>query len=231
MKKLSEQARKNIKSAILFILGVIVTIIITKTFDKAKPNDPILVKEYIDTIKIVHDYKIPNELNNDSARFELEKKIKNLELLNNYDRQIKERINLSKESDAIIPNLILTGIENRIKSKGYKYGRSSAYFTSNCPDLNNDFLDIRLDFFNPSIIKKIAYLRVNIYGFDNRNSTESRTFVLEELYEVKPQNNLIRISNDFSNGKYEIQYGFIFKKELEAKYPSFNFKKCTVTKE
>jgi len=72
---------------------------------------------------------------------------------------------------------------------------------------------------------------VNIYRFEKRNSTEVRAFVLEELYEVKQENNLIRISNDFSNGKYEIMYGFIFKKELETKYPSFNFKKCTVTKE
>jgi len=231
MKKLSEQTRKNIKNALLFPLGVIVTIIITKTFDKAIPNEPILVKEYTDTIKIVHEYKIPKELNDDSTRIELVKKINNLELLNDYDRIIKEKINFSKKSDGIIPNLILTGNENRIKSKGYIYGSSSAYFTSNCPDLKKDFLDIKLDFFNPKIIEKIAFLRVNIYRFEKRNSTEVRAFVLEELYEVKQENNLIRISNDFSNGKYEIMYGFIFKKELETKYPSFNFKKCTVTKE
>jgi len=81
MKKLSEQTRKNIKNALLFPLGVIVTIIITKTFDKAIPNEPILVKEYTDTIKIVHEYKIPKELNDDSTRIELVKKINNLELL------------------------------------------------------------------------------------------------------------------------------------------------------
>ncbi|NOU47893.1 MAG: hypothetical protein HOO86_12660 [Bacteroidales bacterium] len=86
MKKLSEQTRKNIRNALLFLLGVIVTIIFTKTFDKIFPNNPIIVKEYTDTVKIVHNYKIPNELNNDSVRHELERKIKNIELLNNYDR-------------------------------------------------------------------------------------------------------------------------------------------------
>jgi len=231
MKRLSETTIKNIKRALLFLLGVIVTIIITKTFDKAIPNDPILVKEYSDTIKIVHDYKIPNEMSDDSMRLELEKKIKNLELLNNYDKQIKEKIKLTKNSDEIIPNLILTGNESIIKRKGYTYGSSSAYFSSVCPDFNKNFLDIKLNFFNPNVINQIAYLRVNIYRFSNRNSKEARTFILEELYEVKPHTNLIRISNDFSKGKYEILYGFIFKKELEAKYPSFNFKKCTVTKE
>jgi hypothetical protein len=230
MKKLSEQTKNNFRNSSLFILGVIVTIIITKSSDKLIPSNPVIVKEYTDTIKIVHDYKILNELNDDSTRLELERKIKNLELLNNYDRQIKERIKLTKKEDGVIPNLILTGSKNRDKSKGYTYGSSSAYFSSDCPDLNTDFLDISLDFINPAIIKDIAYLRVNIYRFDNHNSTEARTFVLEELYEVKPQNNIIRISNDFSKGKYEILYGFVFKDVLTKTYPSFNFKKCIVTK-
>ncbi|MGK6351588.1 hypothetical protein [Parapedobacter sp. DT-150] len=230
MKKLSENKKKNIRNASSFVLGVIITIIITKTSDKIVPNDPVIVKEYTDTIKIVHDYKIPNELNGDSTTQELERKIKNLELLNNYDRQIKERITLTKNVDGVIPNLILTGSENRIKSKGYTYGSSSAYFTSVCPDMNNDFLDIRLDFFNPTFTKDIAYLRVNIYRFDNKNSNEARTSILEEFYEVKSQNNIIRISNDFPKGKYEILYGFIFNNELTKTFPSFNFKKCIVTK-
>ena len=53
---------------------------------------------------------------------------------------------------------------------------------------------------------------------------------IEELYEVKQQNNIIKISNDFSKGKYEILYGFIFKDELTKKYPTFNFKRCILTK-
>ena len=56
------------------------------------------------------------------------------------------------------------------------------------------------------------------------------TYVLEELYEVKAENNVIRISNDFSKGKYEILYGFVFKDQLTKTYPSFNFRKCIVTK-
>jgi len=230
MKKISEQTKNNIRNASLFILGVIVTILITKTSDKILPSEPVIVKEFTDTIKIVHNYDIPADLNNDSTRIELERKIKNLELLNNYDKQIKERIALTKKSDGFIPNLILTEETERIKSKGYTYGSSSAYFTSDCPTLDNEHLDIKINFINPSIVKDIAYLRVNIYRFDNLNSTEARTYVLEELFEVKPDNNVIRISNDFSKGKYEILYGFVFKDELTKTYPSFNFRKCIVTK-
>lgn len=230
MKKLPKQTIKKIRDALLFVLGVIVTLIFTKTFDKIFPSDPIIVKEYTDTVKIVHDYKIPNELNNDSVKIELQKKIKNLELLNNYDRQIKEKIALSKQENGEIPNLILTNSKNNIKGKGYTYGSSSAYFTSECSNLNTDFLEIKINFLNPSIIKDIAYLRVNIYRFDDKASDEARTFIIEELYEVKQQNNIIKISNDFSKGKYEILYGFIFKDELTKKYPTFNFKRCILTK-
>ena len=230
MKKLSEQTKNYIRTALIFVLGVIVTILITKTFDKIIPSDPVIVKEFTDTIKIVHNYDIPSDINNDSTRLELERKIKNLELLNNYDKKIKERIALTKKSDGFIPNLILTREIERIKSKGYTYGSSSAFFTSDCPSLNNEHLDIKINFFNPNIVKDIAYLRVNIYKFDNVNSTEARTYVLEEIYEVKTENNLIRISNDFSKGKYEILYGFIFKDEIKKTYPSFNIKKCIVTK-
>lgn len=230
MKKISEQTKNNLRNALIFVLGVIVTILITKTSDKIIPNDPVIVKEFTDTIKIIHNYDIPSELDNDSTKLELERKIKNLELLNNYDKQIKERIALTKKSEGFIPNLILTRETERIKSKGYTYGSSSAYFTSDCPSLDNEHLDIKINFINPIIVKDIAYLKVNIFRFDNVNSTEARTYVFEELYEVKAENNVIRISNDFSKGKYEILYGFVFKDELTKTYPSFNFRKCIVMK-
>jgi hypothetical protein len=230
MKKISEQTKNNLRNASIFVLGVIVTIMITKTSDKIIPSDPVIVKEFTDTIKIVHNYIIPSDLDDDSTRLELERKITNLELLNNYDIQIKNRIDLTKKSDGIIPNLILTEETERIKSKGYTYGSSSAYFTSDCPSLDNEYIDIKIKFINPSIVKDIAYLRVNIYKLDNINSTETRTYILEELFEVKSEDNVIRISNDFAKGKYEILYGFMFKNQLTNTYPSFHFRKCIVTK-
>ena len=137
---------------------------------------------------------------------------------------------LTKNSDEFIPNLILTKETGRVKNKGYTYGSSSAYFTSDCPNLDNKYLDIKINFINPNIINDIAFLRVNIYKFDNINSSEARTFILEEVFEVKPKDNIIRISNDFGKGKYEILYGFVFKDELTKTYPLFNFKKCIVVK-
>jgi hypothetical protein len=194
------------------------------------PNDPVIVKQFADTVKIVHEYNLPDRLDNDTVRLELENKFKNLELLNNYDKQIKERITQIKKSDEVAPNLILTQRVNNNTQEGYMYGGSSSYFTSKCPDLNKNFLDLNIDFLNPSITKDIAYLRVNIYKFDDPNKDEARTYILEDFYEVKSESNLIRIDNDFSNGKYEIIFGFMFKSDLKQQYPKFYFKKCIVLK-
>ncbi len=228
--QLSTQAKTNIRNIAIFVSGVIVTIIITKISDKIIPSEPVIVKELTDTVKIVHEYNLPTNLNNDTVRQELENKIKNLKLLNNYEKQINDRIFHIQKSDGIIPNLILTQKVNTTTQKGYIYGSSSSYFTSDCPNLEKKFIDIKIDFLNPLIIKDIAYLRVNIYKFDDLKSNEARTYILEDFYEVKNKDNIIRITNDFAIGKYEIIYGFIFKSDLTEHYPKFYFKKCIVFK-
>ena len=231
MKSWSQKTKTHIRNASLFLLGVIVTIIITKISDIIIPTEPILVKQYTDTIKIVHDYKIPDNLNNDTTRRELERKIKNLELLNNYDQQIKEKLaNIDSKTD-VLPNLILTHNVDNLTKKGYTQGSSTAYFSSDGPALNSKYLDIYINFLNPSISNEIAYLRVNIYRFYNNNTTAARSFVLEEFYEVKPTNNMIRINNDLEKGNYEILYGFVFKNDLNKKFPTFYSKKHIGVKE
>lgn len=211
----------------LYIAGVVVTILISKTSDKIFPEDTFVIKEVTDTIKIVHEYKIPKDINEDSTRYLLETKIKNLELLNKYDKQIAEKF--SSQINSINPNLILTNKLHKTNTKGYKYGSSASYFESDCPNLMSGFFDININFFNPDIIKEIAYLRVNISRYENSTSTDASITILNEYYEAKPRNNLIRMSNDFPKGKYEVIFGFIFKSELASDYPTFNFKKCIIT--
>jgi len=74
MKNMLELLLKISKSVLVFVLGVITTIIITKLSDKMIPNDPVIVKENTDTIKVVHEYNIPSDLDNDSAGLQLEKR-------------------------------------------------------------------------------------------------------------------------------------------------------------
>lgn len=218
--------RAYIKPALIFVLGVIVTIGITKFFDKIIPNDPVIVKEYVDTIKIIHE--IPSLLNSDSSS-ELEKKVKNLELLNNYDKQIKERISNIESKNQFAPNLIITNNIGNRNTEGYILRSTSSYFSSECPTLKDKYCDILIDFLNPAVTKDIAYIRVNIYRSVNNNDNAVQS-ISEELYEVRSTGNLIRINNDFDIGVYEVTYGFILKRDLKEKYPTFYAKKCMIHK-
>lgn len=224
---INPRIKKNIVGALLFILGVIVTIIITKASDKLVPNDPIVVKQYTDTVKVVHEYNLPERISNDSEREELEKKVRNLELLNNYEKQINDRIKTISSNPDLIPNLIVTQSINDSFSKGYTQQNASAYFSSDCPVLNDSkYIDINFDFFNGSIINEIAFLKVNIYRYGK--SENDLTYVLEEYYKTKSTNNFIRLTNDLPAGRYLINYGFILKKDLKEKYPAYYMKKCKV---
>lgn len=200
--KISNQLKTNIRNAIFFVVGAIVTIILTKASDKVVPSDPVIVKQFTDTVKIVHEYNLPEKLGNDTVRKELENKIRNIELLNSYDKEIKARILQIQKSDGLTPNLIVTQNVNGIFNKGYTYASSSSYFTSDCPELNSKYVDIEINFLNLSITKEIAYLRVEIDKFDDPMKNEARNLILDDFYEVKEANNFIRINNDFPKGKY-----------------------------
>ncbi len=226
---ISKNLRPYLLSGGLFVLGVIVTIIITKISDKVVPTDPVLVQQFTDTIRIVHDYNLPDKLDNDTIRRELETKLKNLELLNNYDIEIKKRLHCLDSGSNIIPNLIITHNMKSQFYKGYTQGSSNAYFSSDCPDLNSKYIDLKINFLNSSFVNEIACLRVNIYKFINDTKYQTE-YISEDYYQVKPSNNFIRISNGLGQGKYEILYGFIFKNDMNKEYPVFYFKKCIVIK-
>ena len=152
-----------------------------------------------------------------------------MELLNNYEAQIEERIKRIENKSVVVPNLILTESLKKASQKGYTQESAKAYFESNCPSLSGKFLDINIDFFQEGVIDELAFLKVNIYKFDNYNSREARTFVLENYYEIR-RNNIIRIANDFSAGKYEIVYGFMYKSDLNKEFPKYYSKTCILQK-
>lgn len=213
--------KAHYQNAIFFVLGVV----FIKVFYVYFPDNPVIVKEYTDSLKLIHEYKLPKDLNNDSIRQELEKKVKNIQLLNDYESQIKQKITSINDEVDKIPNLILTSVSNNLRFKGYLEGSSSAYFKAECPEINSGYIDIPIYFFNPEITTKIAFIKVSI----DRINNGSRTTELDYFYEIKNSDNFIRISNDLLKGvKYELQFGFMFKDELNKKYPTFYSKKCTL---
>jgi hypothetical protein len=225
--------KTNTIRALIFILGIIVTLFITKMWNKALPEPPIMVKEVTDSIKVTHEYNIP--LNDDSLSIILEKKIKNLKLLNDYENEIDRRKEIIEKKNKNIktPNLISIETAKKYKYKGFTQGKANAYFTLDCPDISNSkYIDFELDFFNPEFINQVAYLRLNIYKFKNLQDKESRVYVMNEFYKVNKSNdNFIRIENNLSKGKYEIMIGFTLLSEVEKEYPTFYFKRCVKIKE
>lgn len=232
--RISRKAIKtNIIRALIFVLGVIVALAITKIWNKAMPEPLLVVKELTDSIRVIHEYNIP--LEDDSLSMILEKKIKNLKLLDDYEDEINKRIKrIEKNNQNILtPNLVLVDIAKQYKYKGFTQGNASSYFTLDCPELtNNKFINFKLDFFNPEILKDIAFLRLNIYKFQNLSDKESRIYVMNEFFEIrKDNNNFIRIENNLGKGKYEIQIGFTFKSDIDKEYPTFYMKKCVRIKD
>ncbi|WP_456422998.1 hypothetical protein [Lutibacter sp.] len=230
--KLNDIQKKNIRTSLIFVLGVICTLFLTTLWNKALPATPVIVKEFTDSIKVIHEYKIPEI--NDSLQITLEKKLKNLELLNNYENEINKKIKRieKKSANSTVPNLISLKYSESYEYKGFTQGDANSFFSINCPDLNTvKFLDFKPEFFNPNILNEIAFFRLNIYRFENPSDKESRIYVLNEFFEPsKTNNNFIRIGNNLSKGKYEIIIGFTLKKDLNKEYPTFFMKRCVLTK-
>ena len=230
--KLNNRQIKNLRTSLFFVLGVICTLALTTLWNKALPEEPIIIKEITDSIKVIHEYKIPKI--DDSLDITLKKKLENLELLNNYENEIDKRIKRieTKSKNSVIPNLISLKYSESYDYKGFTQLDSNSFFEVSCPNLNSsEFIDFKLDFFNPKILNEIAFFRLNIYKFEKSSDKESRVYVLNQFYEANiNNNNFIRIGNSLSKGKYEIIVGFTLKKDLSKKYPDFYMKKCILTK-
>jgi hypothetical protein len=153
--------KKIIKGAGLFLLGAIVTVIITKISDKLSPNEPVVVKEIKDTVRVIHEYKLPNGIDSGFVQEDLLKKLRNIKMLNEYEQQLKDyekkitehikSVNQITNDSLLIntPNLILIGDKYKLLHKGYTQGQSTSYFDTQCPDLNmNEYINIRFKFFN-----------------------------------------------------------------------------------
>ena len=215
-----------------FVLGVIITLLLTRAWNIAFPEDPLIIKEITDSVKVVHEYRLPS--NTDSTTEIMEKKLKNLRLLNDYEDEIDRRIRRINNIDSslYIPNLIEPAIGEKYKYKGYSSGDPSAYFSTEWPDLNRSkYLDFKIKFFNPRILKKIAFLRLSILRYESHEDKKVQVYEIDEYYEVNTENrNFIRIENNFKPGKYQFLIGFILSKDVKNKYPKFYHTKCTLIK-
>jgi hypothetical protein len=191
------------------IITATVTWLIDKSCDRIIPEDPVVVREVLDTIKIVHSYDFG--LPNDSVvHAKLRERLDNIELVEEYENKIIKQIKERRESnslklDASFPN-----------AKGYSQKSAVPYFSLNISSLQNDFIEIKLSFINESVLRYIYCLSLKIFKVER----DKECYVLDEHYNVNGKENLIRIVNTLPKGLYKFSVGFTFKKDRNAVYPN-----------
>lgn len=199
-----------IKTITWIVITAVITVIIEKACNRVSPEEPIIIKEITDTIKLVHTYDF-DEYNDSIVNLQLRYKLENIELAEKYENKISSRI-----KDRTFCNSIMIDSDSVFKkAKGYSIRDAAPYFTMKMSSLDKDLIEFELDFFDRKIISNIYCLNLKIHRIDNGR----RVFVLDENYCVNEFGNRIRIANTFSSGLYEFSVGFVFEKDKDLKYP------------
>lgn len=197
-----------IKTLLGLVGGAIITILVEKSCDRIIPDDPVIIKEVADTLKIVHTYDF-GHYNDSIINAQLQNRLKNIELMEKYDEEILKQIDTkprycSVMLDASFPN-----------AKGYSPRNAASYCSLNISSFHNDYIDFELLFFDNSVLERIYCISIKIF----RIVDGKRTYFLEENYNIGGVNNKIRMTNNLPNGKYELCVGFVFKKDINDIYP------------
>ena len=198
-----------IKTTIWIVITAIITILIEKACNRVSPENPFIIKEITDTIKIMHAYDF-DDYNDSIVNMRLRNKLENIELAQIYEEKISRRIKDTVRCNSIM----IDGDFNR--AKGYYLEDATPFFIMNMSSLDNEFIDFELHFFDNKILSSIYCLNLKINRIDNKR----RVFVLDENYYVKENENRIRIANTLSHGLYEFSVGFVLKKDKDSIYPA-----------
>ena len=182
--------------------------LLTKTCDSIWPSSPVIVKDYSDTVRIVHTVAPLPEENDSVITRMIEQQLKNIELLNRYEDIVTNK----REAIAIEPCKMING-NPYPSSSGYSIKSSSSYcllqFANNAPFIDIDYAFIRTDYSS-----LISTLRVVITERDEKN--DRIICVFDQYFEpqIKKQEMLVRIVDDLPPGKYTIEAGFYLKNDV-----------------
>lgn len=214
-KRFRSYIKKNWQKAVFWLLGLIVGLILTKACNAIWPDTPVVVKEYNDTVNVIH---IMNSFQVDSdsiIRKQIEHQLMNNELLKMYEQQITGKREAAKADACKI-----IGGKPYPNSRGYSTQSASSYCFIEL-NTNGPFLDITYDFFRDDYIDMVNTLGVKISRKDREDGRNY--FVLDMNYEPHKGKNglLVRMVNDFPHGEYNIEAGFILKENKLDKYPTF----------
>ncbi len=207
--KLIEFMKTHYIKVLSILFTAIVTVLVTKACDRILPNDPIVVEKVPDTINVVHVYEPSADSILRSMKENAEKNIETSVIetsIKEDSKQFSDKSFNQIMKSATFPN-----------AKGYTVRNSAPYFSLEMSGLKSSYVDFVYNFFSENLVSDIYCLSIKVC----RHQNEQRVFVFEENYKVRKGRNAIRINNIFSSGKYEIEVGIFFKKDINEQYPAF----------
>ena len=209
--KISEYLKSPFGTFISFLFGVLITALIstfvTKACNKLVPDAPIVVEKVPDTINIVHVYEPIDSISN--AKDE-----------NVVNAEVKKRVARNKSQYTFSVDKVNRLMKNVSfpNAEGYTPCSAAPYFTLEMTDLNQPYVDFIFHFFNEEVLADIYCLNIKIF---KAHKDGGRVYVLNEYYTQQKGTNIIRLNNIFTSSNYEIEAGFIFTGDRNAKYPNF----------
>ena len=190
------------------VITALITITLERSCNKIMPEEPIVVKEISDTVKIIHSYDFGN-INDSIANMQLKKRLENIELAQKYEVEIIKQDKSIKEPNSIMlrpsfPNM-----------KVYSPNSATPYFTFEMSPLTNKFIEFEITFLDRNIIKDIYCLTLKVFKIEENK----RVYQIDQYYRINGTDNLIRIANSLPKGKYEFCIGFMFEQDIRDEYP------------
>ena len=208
--KIKEYIKKTkwIVTIFWIIITAVITICIERSCNRIMPEEPIVVKEVTDTVKIVHCYDFGN-LNDSLVNANLQRKLENIELAQRYEAEIIKKNNSIIKANSIMLDASFPNM------KGYTIHNAMSYFSFEMSSLNEKLIEFKLSFFDKSILDDIYCLTLKIFTIDNNQ----RIYYEEQYYNVNSINNIIRIANSLPKGNFEFCVGFVLKRDRLSEYP------------
>ena len=208
-KKTVDYTKRNYARAVFFIIGIIVTLLLTKACNIIIPDSPVVVEKNPDTINVVHVYEpLPdttwtdNKNTENIAKTAIVNRSRNRTGKGVFDGKMVNKVMVS----ASFPN-----------AKGYTIKSAAPYFSLEMMNQDQPFVDFVFHFFNEEIVSEIYCLSIKVF----RNQGGENIYILDENYEKRRNENVIRLNNIFKSGSYQIEIGFFFTKDKDARYPEF----------
>lgn len=186
------------------VIIILLTIGLTKTCDHFFPSKLSISEIPTETVVVEHKFDF-GEAESDSV---LNMRLQNLAKVEELESKAKKHSNVNK--------MLLDNVCS--KAKGYSSGNASAFCDVSVLSDTDNFINIRLHFFEASIVEKVAFVGFKVFRVDP--SSGKQYYVMDLMYE--PQNdNLMKLSPTLKSGTYVFSVGFTLKKDISETYPTF----------